>query len=79
MGPCHGATESLDLPHCQTSTAAQFGALVTIYLLLPAHDWTAGTFKTPNITKLTILKEKMDGEFAHINPVSLYGLLYFYS
>ena len=34
----HEATEKLDLPHCQTSTAAQFGALVTLYLLLPIKD-----------------------------------------
>ena len=34
----HEATFSLDLPHCQTSTAAQFGAYVTIYLLLSVKD-----------------------------------------
>ena len=42
------------------------------------HLWTLGSFWVPNITKLTTLMEKMDGELARFNWASLYGLLNFY-
>ena len=42
------------------------------------HLWTSGGFWAPNITKLTTLMEKMDGELARFNWASLYGLLNFY-
>ena len=42
------------------------------------HLWTLGSFWVPNITKLTTLIEKSDGELAQINWASLYGLLNFY-
>ena len=42
------------------------------------HLWTSGGFWVPNITKLTALMEKMDGELAWFNWVSLYGLPNFY-
>ena len=42
------------------------------------HLWTSGGFWVPNITKLTALIEKMDGELARFNWASLYGLLNFY-
>ena len=37
-----------------------------------------GSFWAPNVTKLTALIEKMDGELAWANRASLYGLLNFY-
>ena len=40
--------------------------------------WTSGGFWAPNVTKLTALIEKMDGELARVNRASLYGLLNFY-
>ena len=40
--------------------------------------WTSGGFWVPNVTKLTALMEKTDGELAQFNWASLYGLLYFY-
>ena len=42
------------------------------------HLWTLGRFWAPNITKLTTLMEKLDGELAWFNWASLYGLLNFY-
>ena len=42
------------------------------------HLWTSGGFWAPNITKLTALIEKLDGELAWFNWASLYGLLNFY-
>ena len=42
------------------------------------HLWTLGRFWVPNITKLTTLIEKTDGELAQFNRASLYGLLNFY-
>ena len=42
------------------------------------HLWTLGSFWLPNVTKLTALLEKLDGELAQANQVSLYGLLNFY-
>ena len=42
------------------------------------HLWTLGGFWEPNITKLTALLEKLDGELAQVNQVSLHGLLNFY-
>ena len=42
------------------------------------HLWTLGGFWAPNITKLTALMEKTDGELAQFNWASLYGLLNFY-
>ena len=42
------------------------------------HLWTLGGFWAPNITKLTALMEKSDGELAQFNWASLYGLLNFY-
>ena len=41
------------------------------------HLWTSGGFWVPNITKLTALIEKSDGELAWANRASLYGLLNF--
>ena len=40
--------------------------------------WTLGGFWAPNVTKLTTLMEKMDGELAQFYWASLYGLLNFY-
>ena len=37
-----------------------------------------GGFWAPNVTKLTALIEKTDGELAWFNRASLYGLLNFY-
>ena len=42
------------------------------------HLWTSGSFWAPNVTKLTTLLEKSDGELAQANWASLYGLLNFY-
>ena len=42
------------------------------------HLWTSGSFWAPNITKLTSLIEKLDGELAQLNRASLYRLLKFY-
>ena len=42
------------------------------------HHWTLGGFWAPNVTKLTTLIEKSDGELQWFNWASLYGLLYFY-
>ena len=42
------------------------------------HLWTLGGFWVPNIFKLTALIDKSDGELAHFNWASLYGLLNFY-
>ena len=42
------------------------------------HLWTLGSFWAPNVTKLTTLIEKTDGELAQFNWASLYGLLNFY-
>ena len=42
------------------------------------HLWTLGSFWAPNITKLTALMEKLDGELARFNWASLFGLLNFY-
>ena len=42
------------------------------------HLWTSGSFWVPNVTKLTTLIEKLDGELARFNWASLYGLLNFY-
>ena len=42
------------------------------------HLWTSGSFWAPNITKLTALMKKSDGELAQFNWASLYGLLNFY-
>ena len=42
------------------------------------HIWTLGSFWAPNITKITTLIEKSDGELAWFNWASLYGLLNFY-
>ena len=41
------------------------------------HLWTSGGFWAPNVTKLTALIEKTDGELAQANRASLYGLLNF--
>ena len=40
--------------------------------------WTLGGFWAPNVTKLTTLMEKTDGELALFNGANLYGLLSFY-
>ena len=48
----------------------------TVHVL--GNFWTSGSFLVPNITKLTTLLEKLDGELAWINRTSLYGLLNFY-
>ena len=42
------------------------------------HLWTLGGFWVLNVTKLTALMEKMNGELAQFNQASLYGLLNFY-
>ena len=42
------------------------------------HIWTSGGFWALNITKLTALMKKTDGELAQFNRASLYGLLNFY-
>ena len=42
------------------------------------HLKTTSGFWAPNITKLTALKEKLDGKLAQFNWASLYGLLNFY-
>ena len=42
------------------------------------HLWTLDGFWVPNVTKLTALIEKTDGELAWANRASLYGLLNFY-
>ena len=42
------------------------------------HLWTLGSFWAPNITKLTTLIEKLDGELAQFNQASLYWLLNFH-
>ena len=42
------------------------------------HLCTSGSFWVPNITKLTALMEKLDGELPQFNWASLYGLLNFY-
>ena len=42
------------------------------------HLWTSGGFWVPNITKLTALMKKSDGELAQFNRASLYGILNFY-
>ena len=42
------------------------------------HLCTLGGFWAPNITKLTALMKKLDGELARFNWASLYGLLNFY-
>ena len=34
----HKATDRQELPHCQRSKAAQFGAFVKMYLQLPIKD-----------------------------------------
>ena len=41
------------------------------------HLWTLGGFLLPNVTKLTTLIEKSDGELARLNWASLYRLLNF--
>ena len=35
---CNESTERLDLPYFQISTAAQFGAFLTMYKLLPIKE-----------------------------------------
>ena len=52
--------------------------LVQAVALVLGHLWTSGSFWAPNVTKLAALIEKMDGELARFNCVSLYGLLNFY-
>ena len=42
------------------------------------HLWTSGSFWAPNITKLTTLMEKSDGELVWFKLASLYRLLNFY-
>ena len=42
------------------------------------HLWTSGGFWAPNITKLTALMDKTEGELGWFNQASLYGLLSFY-
>ena len=42
------------------------------------HLWTLGGFWAPNVTDLTALIEKSDGELAWFNWASLCGLLNFY-
>ena len=42
------------------------------------HYYTSGSFWTPNITKITALLEKIDGDLAQVNWASLYRLLKFY-
>ena len=53
--------------------------LVQAALQVLRHFWTLGSFWACNITKLTTLIEKSDGEVAQFNQASLYGLLNFYS
>ena len=52
--------------------------LVQAAVQVLGHLWTLGGFWAPNITKLTALMEKTDGELAQFNWASLYGLLNFY-
>ena len=52
--------------------------LVQVAAQVLGHLWTSGGFWAPNVTKLTALIEKMDGELAWANRASLYGLLNFY-
>ena len=52
--------------------------LVQAAVQVLGHLWTLGGFWVPNITKLTTLMEKLDGELAQFNWASLYGLLNFY-
>ena len=42
------------------------------------HLWTLGGFWAPNITKLTTLMQKSDGELAQFNWASFYKLLNYY-
>ena len=42
------------------------------------HLWTSGGLWMPNITKLTTLMEKSDGDLAWLNWASLHKLLSFY-
>ena len=52
--------------------------LVQAVVQVLGHLWTSGGFWVPNVTKLTALMEKIDGELAQFNQASLYGLLNFY-
>ena len=52
--------------------------LVQAMVQVLGHLWTLGGFWAPNVTKLASLKEKINGELAWFNWVSLYGLLNFY-
>ena len=52
--------------------------LVQATAQVPGHFWTSGGFWVPNITKLTDLIDKLNGELAWFNWASLYGLLNFY-
>ena len=52
--------------------------LVQAVVQVLGHLWTLGGFWAPNITKLTVLIEKTDGELAQFNRASLYELLNFY-
>ena len=52
--------------------------LVQVVAQVLGHLWTSGSFWAPNITKLTALIEKTDGELAWFNQACLYGLLNFY-
>ena len=56
----------------------QKSQLVQAAVQVLRHLWTSGGFWVPNVTKLTALIEKTDGELARANRASLYGLLNFY-
>ena len=51
--------------------------LVQAMVQVLGHLWTLGGFWAPNITKLTTLIEKSNGELAWFNWASLYSLLSF--
>ena len=52
--------------------------MVQAVVQILGHLWTLGSFWAPNITKLTTLLEKLDGELAWVNWASLYRLINFY-
>ena len=56
----------------------QKNQLFQVAVQVLGHLWTSGGFWVPNFTKLTTLIEKLNGELAQFNQVSLYELLNFY-
>ena len=70
--------QSSDSPPLALSLTCKKSQLVQVAAQVLGHLWTLGGFWAPNVTKLTTLIEKMDGELAWANRASLYGLLNFY-